>query len=382
MRWGRALAAAKATARYVGRNAYLMCLLARDRRVPWVARGVAVGSAGYVAIPFNLIPDYVPVVGFLDDIGVLWLGLWIARWLVPPQLVAEHRATVDRIFPAGSRDAARRPPKPREITPPGWAFGVDPSRRQFYSLRQSRYDALAGDISEEASAIPQGEALRLLIVGCGVGAELRHLAAKPHFAKLAISGANLDDRQIYRREIYEELFIGDLMHGYPQIASGAYDMLICEQVLEHLDEIDVAIGTLGRVLRPGGKAIVGVPIFPPPLHLVRRHIVPRLDAILGRRRPRGHRQAFSLASFLAAMQAHSDLRLVKARGFRIVSGGALQWLDNYRWWWKLNRRLGELVPALCIEVQAVMEKPRDGAEPSLNPSRCRPRPRASRRLRG
>jgi SAM-dependent methyltransferase len=241
---------------------------------------------------------------------------------------------------------------------PDHAFGVDPVRRQFYSLRQSRYDALAQDVSDWAGEAPPGEKLHLLIVGCGVGTELRHLAAKPHFDKLVISGANYSAEECYRRDIYRDFFVGDLMGGYPEIPSNAYDIVVCEQVLEHLERIDAAIAFLGRVLKPGGKAIIGVPIFPPPLDLARQHLVPRLDRLVGRRRSRGHRQAFSMYSFLRAIQRHSGLRLIKVRGFRIISGGLLRWLDNYRWWWRANRRLGELVPALCIEIQAVVEKPR------------------------
>jgi SAM-dependent methyltransferase len=246
------------------------------------------------------------------------------------------------------------------------AFGVDPARREYYSLRQSRYDALAQDVSDWTGA-GAGERLQLLIVGCGVGTELRHLAAKPHFNRLAISGANLDDRQIYRRETYEALFIGDLTDGYPQISSDSYDVVICEQVLEHLDRIEVAMATIGRLLKPGGKAIVGVPIFAPPLHLMRRHLVPRLDALVGRRRPRGHCQAFSLFSFRRSLLRHSGLDLVRIRGFRLISGGLLRRLEHYRWWWRLNRRLGALLPTLCIEIQAVVEKPRDEAPEPFMP---------------
>ena len=243
------------------------------------------------------------------------------------------------------------------------AFGIDPTRRERYSLRQSRYDALAQDVSDWASSV-DGEKLRLLIVGCGVGTELLHLANKPHFEKLAVSGANLSS-EIHQEETYDELFIGNLMHGYPAIGSNVYDIVVCEQVLEHLDEIDVAMATIGRVLKPGGRAIIGVPIFPPPLHLARRHVVPRLDALLRRRRSRGHRQAFSLASFRRAMREHSGLMVRKARGFRVISGGLLRGLENYRWWWRANRRLGELAPALCIETQLIMEKPLEcGARPS------------------
>lgn len=237
------------------------------------------------------------------------------------------------------------------------AFGVDPVRPQFYSLRQSRYDALAQDISNWASSDPAGGTLRVLIVGCGAGTELRHIEVKPHFEKLIISGTNIDDLYIYRKERYDQLYFGDFAQSALQIASGSYDIVICEQVLEHLTRIDIAIASLERVLKPGGKLIVGVPVFPPPLHLVRQHIIPRIDRLLSRRKSRGHLQSFSLASLLREFRAHSNLSLLKVRGFRIVSGGLLKGLENYRWWWRFNRRLGELVPGLCIEVQAIFEKP-------------------------
>jgi SAM-dependent methyltransferase len=276
------------------------------------------------------------------------------KWMSALTKASAHyalRVTVDRLFP---RRIAERP---RRLQPSGRAFGVDPARKEYYSVRQARYDALADDISGWAGAALDRDRLRLLIVGCGVGTELRHLEAKPHFEKLAVSGANLVGVWIYRQEVYEEFFVGDLTQGYPEIRSDFYDIVVCEQVLEHLTKIDTAIAALERVLKPGGKAIIGVPIFPPPLHLVRSHIVPRIDVLFARRRSRGHLQAFSLSSFRAALGAYSHLKLLKVRGFRVISGGLLRPLDNYRWWWRMNRRLGELVPALCIEVQAILEKP-------------------------
>ena len=64
-----------------------------------------------------------------------------------------------------------------------------------------------------------------------------------------------------------------------------------------------------------------------------------------------------MASFLKVMNKHSALKLIEVRGLRIISGGVLRPLENYRWWWKFNRWLGAQVPALCIEIQAIMEKP-------------------------
>ena len=238
------------------------------------------------------------------------------------------------------------------------AFGVDPTRRERYSLRQSRYAALAEDINAWAAACAtSGRTLSLLDVGCGWGVLLRHLEFQPHFADLTVSGTEHENTSFqYKKELYQEFFVGDLSGGYPQIPSNRYDVVVCEQVLEHLANVDIAIDTLARVLRPGGKLIVGVPIFPPPLHLARKHIVPRLARILRHPETANHQQAFSLYSLLRVLRRHPDLTVLTVRGFRIISGGLLRPLENYRWWWQLNRKLGEQIPAVCIEVQVTLEK--------------------------
>lgn len=245
-----------------------------------------------------------------------------------------------------------------EVAKPKLAFGVDPTRHERYSLRQSRYDALAENVSRWAGeAAAAGSKLRVLDIGCGQGVSLRHIDVRPHFDNIRLSGADVEFRPRDREDVFEDYVVGDLMEGYPQIESGAYDVVLCEQVLEHLPRIDVAIATFERILRPGGKLIVGVPIFLPPLAFLRRHLVPRMDKIFQPNVVRGHVQAFSAASFLSAMSTYSRLRLLEIRGFRIISGGLLKPLENHRWWWQFNRRLGRMIPSACIEIQAIMEKP-------------------------
>lgn len=242
---------------------------------------------------------------------------------------------------------------------PRQAFGIDPTRPERYSLRQSRYEALAEDISAWAGeAARRGETLSLLDVGCGWGPLLRYLDTKPYFDRLRISATDMRDAALYRKELYEEYVIGDLTGGYPGIASARYDIVVCEQVLEHLDSLDAALGTLVRVLRPGGTLIIGVPIFLPPLHLARRYLVPAFARLLGHPDSASHQQAFSMRSFLRELGKRPELTLIKIRGFRIISGGLLRRLENYRWWWRLNRRLGEIVPAACIEIQIMLKKAR------------------------
>jgi 2-polyprenyl-3-methyl-5-hydroxy-6-metoxy-1,4-benzoquinol methylase len=246
---------------------------------------------------------------------------------------------------------------PDEALSSGRAFGIDPTRPERYSLRQSRYEALAADISAWAGEAARcGETLSLLDVGCGWGSLLRYLDTKPHFERIRISAADVVDAALYRKEAYQEYVIGDLTGGYPEIPSAKYDIVVCEQVLEHLDRLDTALDTLVRVLRPGGTLVIGVPIFLSPLHLARRYLVPPLARLLGHPESASHQQAFSMRSFLRELRRRPELKVVKLRGFRIISGGLLRRLENYRWWWRLNRRLGEIVPAACIEIQIILKK--------------------------
>jgi len=103
-----------------------------------------------------------------------------------------------------------------------------------------------------------------------------------------------------------------------------------------------------------------VPIFFPPLHLLRKHLVPRLARVLRHPETASHLQAFSLFSFSRLLRTYPELSVLQARGFRIISGGLLRPLGNYRWWCQLNRWLGELLPALGIEVQIILRKATNG----------------------
>jgi uncharacterized membrane protein YkvA (DUF1232 family) len=74
------------------RDVGALWLAARDPRTPWAARLVALAVAGYALSPIDLIPDFLPVIGQLDDLIIVPLGIALAIRLVPPQLMAEFRA--------------------------------------------------------------------------------------------------------------------------------------------------------------------------------------------------------------------------------------------------------------------------------------------------
>lgn len=79
-------------ARAVKLDLVALSMAARDPRVPWYAKAVAALVAAYVLSPIDLIPDFIPVVGYLDDLILVPLGILLAAWLVPEPLMREFRA--------------------------------------------------------------------------------------------------------------------------------------------------------------------------------------------------------------------------------------------------------------------------------------------------
>jgi uncharacterized membrane protein YkvA (DUF1232 family) len=79
-------------ARSLKRDLVALWLAARDRRTPWVAKATASAVAAYALSPIDLIPDFIPVLGYLDDLLIVPLGIALAIRLVPPSLMAEFRA--------------------------------------------------------------------------------------------------------------------------------------------------------------------------------------------------------------------------------------------------------------------------------------------------
>jgi uncharacterized membrane protein YkvA (DUF1232 family) len=65
---------------------------ARDPRTPWYAKALALCVAGYALSPIDLIPDFVPVLGYLDDLVIVPLGMLAVLRLIPPEIMAENRA--------------------------------------------------------------------------------------------------------------------------------------------------------------------------------------------------------------------------------------------------------------------------------------------------
>ena len=85
----------KAWAKALKRDAHAVWLAARDPRTPWYAKALAIAVAGYAFSPIDLIPDFVPVLGYLDDLILVPVGLWLVLKLIPAEVLADHRAAAE-----------------------------------------------------------------------------------------------------------------------------------------------------------------------------------------------------------------------------------------------------------------------------------------------
>ena len=81
----------RAWARQIKRDVHALYLAARDARVPWYAKVAAIAVAAYALSPIDLIPDFIPVIGYLDDLVIVPLGILLAVKLVPADLMMEFR---------------------------------------------------------------------------------------------------------------------------------------------------------------------------------------------------------------------------------------------------------------------------------------------------
>ena len=91
----------KSKARALKHEAYAVYLAARDPRTPWYVKILIFFVVAHTFSPIDLIPDFIPVLGYLDDLIITPGGLWLAVRLIPPDVLKETRAiaatqTLDR----------------------------------------------------------------------------------------------------------------------------------------------------------------------------------------------------------------------------------------------------------------------------------------------
>ncbi|WNQ09017.1 YkvA family protein [Paenibacillus aurantius] len=89
------LAKLKQWAKALKRNLYVLYLACRDPRVPWYGKLAAVCVAAYAFSPIDLIPDFIPVLGYVDDLILVPLGVALALRLIPRPIIEEYRRVAE-----------------------------------------------------------------------------------------------------------------------------------------------------------------------------------------------------------------------------------------------------------------------------------------------
>ncbi len=77
-------------AKALGMRIRLLRALWKDPRTPWYARAVLAATVAYAVSPIDLIPDFIPVLGHLDDALIVPVGFFLAKRMVPRQVWDEH----------------------------------------------------------------------------------------------------------------------------------------------------------------------------------------------------------------------------------------------------------------------------------------------------
>ncbi len=85
----------KAIAHNIRVDAHAVWLCARDRQVPLGVRLFGIAIAAYALSPIDLIPDFIPVLGLLDDAILIPLGVWLFLKMIPETVFARHRAEAE-----------------------------------------------------------------------------------------------------------------------------------------------------------------------------------------------------------------------------------------------------------------------------------------------
>jgi len=100
----------KGRVRQLKTEAYAIYLASKDPRVPWYAKALVVFVVAHTFSPIDLIPDFIPVLGYVDDLIVTPLGIALALKMIPEPVMAECRqraqATLEQQKPTSWAGAA------------------------------------------------------------------------------------------------------------------------------------------------------------------------------------------------------------------------------------------------------------------------------------
>jgi uncharacterized membrane protein YkvA (DUF1232 family) len=94
----------KSRARALKNETFAVYLAAQDSRTPWYAKVIAFCTIAYALSPIDLIPDFIPILGYLDDLFIVPAGIALAIRMIPPEVLEEARG---KVAASGLREAGR-----------------------------------------------------------------------------------------------------------------------------------------------------------------------------------------------------------------------------------------------------------------------------------
>jgi uncharacterized membrane protein YkvA (DUF1232 family) len=88
----------KAWAKNLKREVMTLCFVLKHPHTPWLARALAAILTAYALSPIDLIPDFIPVLGYLDDLIIVPVGIWLLLKIIPEEVLIECRNQADEWF--------------------------------------------------------------------------------------------------------------------------------------------------------------------------------------------------------------------------------------------------------------------------------------------
>jgi uncharacterized membrane protein YkvA (DUF1232 family) len=93
----------KERVRVLKQETFTLVVACRHPRVPWHAKALALLVVGYALSPIDLIPDFIPILGYLDDLVIIPLGFMLVIRLIPAEVLAECRRQSEEIVGQATR---------------------------------------------------------------------------------------------------------------------------------------------------------------------------------------------------------------------------------------------------------------------------------------
>ncbi|MBI0579177.1 DUF1232 domain-containing protein [Neobacillus cucumis] len=91
----------KTWAKNLKRKIFILYFACKDKRVPWYAKTFTAGVVAYAFSPIDLIPDFIPILGYLDDIIIVPLGIMLALKMIPINVISDCELKAEEMLKNG-----------------------------------------------------------------------------------------------------------------------------------------------------------------------------------------------------------------------------------------------------------------------------------------